>query len=317
MKDVQPERANRSIPGGRIAAIDAGSNAIRFVVAEPIGPTSWAEIDSERVAIRLGTAAFRTGELDPAMIDQAVAAFAGFRRRMNAAGAERYRAVATSAVRDSPDGRRLVERVYAECAIRLEPIPGEEEARLVWRAIRERLGADGRRHLLIDLGGGSTEISLVAGDRLISSESYRLGAVRLMSQLGDAGAQDLVALRRLLDEHEALSAIAKAASGWDAADMIATGGNIDALADIAGARLDQRGVRILLHRRLRDLLPAIAALSPDQRAARWGLRPDRADVILPAAMVYERVAEIVGAERILVPGVGVKEGILLDLLAEG
>lgn len=316
MKDVQPEPSHGSITGGRIAAIDAGSNAIRFVVAEPTGPTSWAEIESQRVAIRLGTAAFRTGELDPDLIDEAVAAFAGFRRRMNAAGAERYRAVATSAVRDSPDGRRLVERVYAESAIRLEPITGEEEARLVWRATRARIGADGRRHLLVDLGGGSTEISLVAGDRLVSSESYRLGAVRLMSQLDDTGAQDLIAVRQLLEKHEALSAIAKAAPGWGAAGMIATGGNIDALADIAGAPLDERGVRILLHRRLRDLVPTIAALSPDQRAARWGLRPDRADVILPAAMVYERVADIVGAERILVPGVGVKEGLLLDLLTE-
>lgn len=315
MKDVQSRPPRGSIPGERIAAIDVGSNAIRFVVAEVVSPTTWAEIESARVPVRLGTAAFHTGELDPRKIEEAVAAFAGFRERMNAAGAARYRAVATSAVRDSPDGLRLVERIDTECAIRLEPISGEEEARLVWRAVRDRVGTDGRRHLLVDLGGGSTEISLVEDDRLISTRSHRLGAVRLMGQLGDARSQDLAALERLLDEHETLSAIAEEAPGWGTVGMIATGGNIDALADIARTTAEGRGVRVLPHRRLRELVGTLGGLSPAERAARWGLRADRADVILPAAMVYARLAQIAGADRILVPGVGVKEGILMDLLA--
>lgn len=315
MKGVQSRPPHGSISGERIAAIDVGSNAIRFVIAEAVGRTTWAEIDSARVAVRLGTAAFHTGELDPRKVDEAAAAFAGFRERMDAAGAARYRAVATSAVRDSPGGLRLVERILSECAIRLEPISGEEEARLVWRAVRERVGMDGHPHLLVDLGGGSTEISLVVGDRLISARSYPLGAVRLMGQLADSRSQEVAALERLLDEHETLSAILEEAPGWGAVRMIATGGNIDALADIARAPADGRGVRVLLHRRLRELVGIIGGLSPEERATRWGLRADRADVILPAAMVYERLADMAGADRILVPGVGVKEGILLDLLA--
>lgn len=299
---------------GPVAAIDVGSNAIRFLVAEPLGRTGWSVIDSARIPIRLGTSVFRTGELDAARIDEAVAAFAGFRLRMDAAGAERYRAVATSAVRDSRNGAELVDRVRTESAIHLEPISGEEEARLVWRAIRSGRVLDDRPRILVDLGGGSIEISLVAGDRLVSTESYRLGAVRLLAQLGANGVRDAGAVRRLLDDHEGVTRMAASAPDWRATGMIATGGNIQALADMARAPLDDRGFRVLPRQRLEALIAEIAPLSAAERAARWSLRPDRADVVLPAAIVYERVAEVANADRILVADVGVKEGVVLDLL---
>lgn len=310
----RPSRA----PGtaGPVAAIDVGSNAIRFLVAEPLGRTGWNVIDSARIPIRLGTSVFRTGELDAARINEATTAFAGFRLRMDVAGAERYRAVATSAVRDSRNGAELVDRVHVASAIRLEPISGEEEARLVWLAIRGGRVLDGRPRILVDLGGGSIEISLVAGDRLVSTESYPLGAVRLLAQLGENGPADAGAVRRLLDDHQAVNRIAASAPGWRATEMIATGGNIRALADIARAPSDERGFRVLPRRRLEELITEMAPLSPAERAARWTLQPDRADVVLPAAIVYERVAEVANADRILVAGVGVKEGLVLDLLSD-
>lgn len=300
----------------RMAAMDAGSNAIRFVAAEFSGTLRYRVIDSARTAVRLGTSAFRAGELEAALIDQAVSAFLSYRRRMDACGIQRYRAVATSAVRDSRNGDELVRRVRAETGIEVEPITGEEEARLVWTAVRSRMQDGQRAFVLVDLGGGSLEVSRVSGGRIRATGSHPLGTLRLLDVLRERG-QGPQEIRRFLDSSESMAAVQSDLAAAGGATMIATGGNIEALAKIAGSPKagsgPDGGLRVLDSARLREVIDLLAERSPEERMERWSLRPDRADVILPAGMIYARVASSLGAERILVPGVGVKEGILLDL----
>lgn len=303
----------------RVAAIDVGSNAIRFVAAEFTSPSRWFELESRRPSVRLGHGAFLSGHLARTSMDAAVDALAGIRRRMDALEVGRYRAVATSAVRESVNGAELIERVRRECGIHLEPITGGEEARLVWLAVRSRVALGDRNWILVDLGGGSVEVSLIDDERLLWSESHTMGSVRLLEELSAAG-ETPERVRRLFAEYAGTLTfrLARLAERWDPAGLIATGGNIEALARLAGAAPDGDGdgVGVLPLQELRAAIETLSRLTFEQRIDRLGLREDRADVILPAAVVYERIGALAGVDHFLVPYVGLKEGLLLDLVDE-
>lgn len=316
MPPAIPDRAPLPTPEFplRVAAVDVGSNAIRFLAAEFSDPTTFARLDYVRAPVRLGASAFGEGALDEETMERAVATLAGFRRRMEALEIRHYRAVATSAVRDSSNGAAFVHRVHDEAGLRLEAITGTEEARLVWLAIRNRFPLDGGEWILVDLGGGSVEVSLVDAEGVHWSESHLLGTVRLLAELRDDEEASPQRFRRLLEDHTAMLKISSAARDLSPRGMLATGGNMEELASLSGAEADARGVRVVPVAELRDTIRTLAELTPAERVRKLGLREDRADVILPAAVVYERMAVVVGAEEIVVPDVGVKEGVLLDLV---
>jgi exopolyphosphatase / guanosine-5'-triphosphate,3'-diphosphate pyrophosphatase len=296
----------------RVAAIDAGSNAIRFVAAEFVDPGHWVELEVQRVPVRLGHNVFLTGELDGETMRAAVETMATFRRAIDTHGIPRYRAVATSAVRESRNGGELVERIRRECGIQLETITGSEEARLVWIAVRHRVDLGEGHWLTADLGGGSLEVSLVSREGIHWSESHQMGTVRLLEDLGGAelDPERFLALAR---EYAGTLRIPDDVEPGRLAGMLATGGNIEALAGLMECHPDAQGVSRLPLGRLQESARTLAAMSVAERMAHFGLREDRADVIVPAALLYERVAVLAGVDEILVPHVGVKEGLLLDL----
>lgn len=296
----------------RVACVDMGSNAIRFVAAEFSSENDYSVLVSERQPIRLGHSVFLSGRLDQSAMDAAVAAVAGFRNQMDELAVENYRAVATSAVRESKNGRDFVKRVASEAGVKLEVISGSEEARLVHTAVTQVIPLGDRRWLLVDLGGGSVEVSLVDQHGSYWSESHTMGSVRLLEELTEAGS-DPGRFRRLLAEYISVLKVPAMPGGQHLAGYIATGGNIEALAKVAGFS-DESGVTQLPVETLRAVIEQLARLSYRQRVEDLGLREDRADVILPAAMVYERLAELSGAAEITVPRVGIKEGVLFDLV---
>ena len=183
----------------RVAAVDLGSNALRFGAAEFSSPEEYRILENLRVPVRLGHGVFLTKYLDAALIDQAVEALKGFRRRMDDLGVGLHRAAATSAVRESRNAHELTARIWEEAAIRVDPIGGIEEGRLVWRAISNRVPVEGRRWLLADLGGGSVEVSLASSGQLSWTESLPLGTVRLLEALGVDPEAPTTPLRRLLE----------------------------------------------------------------------------------------------------------------------
>ncbi len=299
----------------RVAAVDVGSNAIRFVAAEFVDATNWRELAYERFPVRLGHGAFLSGQLTESAVERAVEAFAGVRRQLDALGIEHVRAVATSAVRESRNGPEFVERVRDVSGLSLGLISGSEEARLVWHAVRRRVDFGTNKWMLVDLGGGSVEVSLADDAGILWSESHTMGSVRLLEELAEAS--DAPGhFSKLLAEYAATLRIPAAAKHWMPVEVIATGGNIEALARLAGSLAEEDGVPVVTRTDLRRVIEQLSRLSYAQRVGELGLREDRADVILPAAIVYDRVAELAGAERIHVPGVGVKEGVLLDLVDE-
>src|SRR5579862_351229 len=175
----------------RFAAIDVGSNALRLRIVEASAPersasqlallpgnaSPWEDVVSMRAPVRLGSEVFLTGKLAPATIGQACAALRDFRQAMDDAKVVAYRATATSAVREASNGATLVERARREAGIELEIIEGIEEARLIQLAVTRRLRIDDKRTLLVDVGGGSTELTLLDRGESSFSISLPLGTV--------------------------------------------------------------------------------------------------------------------------------------------
>ena len=308
----------------RIAAIDAGSNAIRFVVAE-FGEHAYKVIARLRVPVRLGHRVFTRGALDDDTMDRAVAAFRRFRAEVDRLGVSRLRAVATSATREASNRDGFLDRIRVESDIDLEPITGEEEARLVHLAVSRRIDLSQGRWILVDLGGGSIEVSLVDDTGILWSHSYKVGTVRLLETLAAAkGCHDTV--RQWVERGLCHLTIPPPDGHPGPAAFAATGGNAEALARLALGNPAQlarpqdassvagaaQAIPVSVSR-LDDVIRTLAAMTEAQRIERFRLRPDRADVILPAALVYRHFAALAHSNQMVVPSVGVKEGVLLDM----
>jgi exopolyphosphatase / guanosine-5'-triphosphate,3'-diphosphate pyrophosphatase len=299
------------MPAGRtfLGAIDAGSNAIRMVVAE-LGPSELLRVEAERVPVRLGHGAFTRGELDNAVIDQAVAAFVHFRERFDHNGVSIYRAVGTSAVRNASNRDVLLHRLYHEAGIELEVIEGEEEARLVRKAVIHALGPTPMPlRAILDLGGGSLEVNLRNGP---SWRGYTLpvGTVRLLETFGLDGAiaeAEAGMVRRYTAT--LMQTVARGVTGSGLAAT--TGGNAEALAKIVG---DGNPVMPSFElAALERALPSIVGISVEGRMEQFGVKRDRAEVLGIAALVFATAARQLGISRLVSPGVGVREAVLLEL----
>ncbi len=295
----------------KLGAIDAGSNAIRVVIAE-LGPAELVRVEAERVPVRLGHNAFTRGELDAETIDQAVAAFVRFRERFDNVGVTMYRAVATSAVRNASNRDVLLHRLYHEAGIELEVIEGEEEARLVRKAVVQAMGAHATApRAILDLGGGSLEVSLRQGSAW-RGYSLPVGTVRLLETFGLDGAigeaEAGMVRRYAATLMHTLPRGAGANLGGFAA---ATGGNADALAKLFGDGNPATPSFDLAE--LEKGLPAIVGATVDERIAKFGIKRDRAEVLGIAALVFATVARQLGLSKLVAPGVGVREGVLIEL----
>ncbi|HKS83726.1 MAG TPA: HD domain-containing protein [Candidatus Acidoferrales bacterium] len=299
-----------------LAAIDAGSNAIRLVVARATSPDQIQILETERAAVRLGHNAFTRRMLDGKTIDDAVDAFRQFRSRMDQNGVMAYRAVATAAAREARNYRRLMERIQRKTGIELEVINSEEEARLVCSAVRCALGDRIQPRLIFDLGGGSLELNFFEGGLLSRRVALPLGTIRLMETYSIEGAIDEDKVSRL--RHHVLSLLRSALPSppnLSRAVAVGCGGNAEALVRLAAGPMVGRIPTINVPL-LRDQSWRLLRLDIPGRMRVYRVRKDRAEVMGIASVIITTIAESLGIRTLLVPGVGVREGILLDLVAE-
>ncbi len=303
-----------------LAAIDAGSNAIRVVVAE-LTASGLTRVEAERVPIRLGHGAFTRGQIDPATVDQAVAAFGNFRKTFDRHGVERYRAVATSAVRAADNRDVFLHRLHHEAGLELDVIDGDEEARLIRKAVVHAFasGSGGRTAVprcVLDLGGGSLEVNLHDPARgRWRSYSAPIGTVRLLETLGLDGAigdTEAGMVRRYAATvlQTVVPATVMATGVGELGVAAACGGNAEALARMLGDGAPIPGFdRAAIERALPELL----SLSIEGRMERYGVRRDRAEVLGVAALVLVTIGRQLGISRFVAPGVGIRDGLLLEL----
>ncbi len=300
----------------QLAAIDAGSNAIRLVIARATSPQHIQILDNERAAVRLGHNAFTRRLLDDDTIARAARVFRQFRDRMDAHQVTAYRAVATAAARESRNYRKLMDRVRRKAGIELEVISSEEEAQLVCSAVKWALGDRLQPRLIFDLGGGSLELNFFQRGVLEHRIGLPLGTIRLMETYSIKGAIDEDDANRL--RHHVLAILRSALPSpprLTRSIAVACGGNAEALVRIAPGPMIER-VPSMNVRLLKDQTWRMIALDVPHRMRVFRVREDRAEVMGIAAIIITTLAKWLDLRTMLVPGVGVREGILIDLVAE-
>jgi exopolyphosphatase/guanosine-5'-triphosphate,3'-diphosphate pyrophosphatase len=315
----------------RFAAIDVGSNAMRLRIVEahanhptreqlsllPDVAPGYKEVHSSRAAVRLGHEVFVTGKLAAASIGQACSALREFRQAMDHAHVEAYRAAATSALREASNRTTLIERARRESRIELEVIEGVEEARLIQLAVVRRLRLSDKTALLIDVGGGSTELTLLERGTSVWSISLPIGTVRLLEiYLRSAKTVDRPRQRLLAETIDrALSEATPSLKHIKFDLVVGTGGSMDSLSELCPAKGGHGGhARAADMHETKALLHKLFSMTSDERASTFALRPDRADTIVTAASIFVRIAECFRIDAIVAPGVGLKEGILDELI---
>ncbi|HWQ03707.1 MAG TPA: HD domain-containing protein [Candidatus Nitrosotenuis sp.] len=298
-----------------LAAIDAGTNAIRMVIFRAWSPAQFEELEFERVPLRLGHHVFTRHRLDDEVIRRAAQVFRRFRARMERHHVSGYRAVATAAARESRNRAKLLRRIRREARLQLDVIDTQEEAALVRKAVQGALGEELEPRLVADLGGGSLELSLLRGQKVEHSAGLPLGTVRLLETYGVHGALSEEDVRKLRAHILAvLASNLPHRLDLEEETAVLCGGNAEALALVApGPRW--RGLNTLNLRLLRERQWDILALDPAQRMKRFHVRSDRADVMGIATIVFTTLARWANVSRALVPGVGVRQG-LMRALAE-
>lgn len=296
------------------ASIDVGSNASRLLIVEADEPGAVRKVDSFRHPVRMGHSVFLTGRLDPAAIDACVEALKSFSEELGEREVAGTRAVVTASARDAVNSDELLQRAENEAGIVLEAISGTEEARLVKLAVESRLTLGGYRSLLVDLGGGSLELSEVHHDEVRFSSSLEIGTVRLLESFLDPDGPVTDEQEKLLLEYidRMIDPVAHEFRRRRYDFVAGTGGNFDAIAQLCPA--EGHAVPAIDVRLARALLPRMRKLTPTERRAAYDLRADRADVIVPALYAILRVADLARTEVILAPGVGLKEGIAVELV---
>ncbi len=305
----------------KIAAIDAGSNAMRMIVGNVNEAWEVEPIENIRLPVRLGQDVFATGALQEKTIQQAVEAFQHFQRVAKDFGVVKTRAIATSAMREATNGDILLDRIAQTSGIDVEIISGAEEARLIHLAVANVINLKGKRAMLIDIGGGSVEVTISENENIISTESYNMGTVRLLQKLDSStdGVHTLArrsqsfsvlvreyaeAARRRID-HEIGAARVNVCAG--------TGGNVEDLGRLRQRYFKRSDAKLITLSELDQLIEILGALSVKDRIRRFKLRPDRADVILPAAIVLQLIAHEAHVRQVAIPGVGLKDGVLLEM----
>ncbi len=264
--------------------------------------------------MRLGRGAFSTGTLHVESIDNAVVAFQRFRELFDRHGVSVYRAVATSAVRSSDNRERLIDRLFREAGIELEVIDGAEEGRLVRKAVLGQFGKRRQPDMILDLGGGSLEVMRRVG-RDWESGSAKIGTVRLLDTFGLRGPisdDERRMVRRFSRATLRLSIDEGIRQVGAAKTAVLCGGNAEFLAGLLGEQ-DKLGMAYLPLDSLRKELGHITALDVKERMATYDVRRDRAEVMGAAAIIIAAVGKELGLGGFLVPGVGIRDGVVLDL----
>jgi len=296
----------------RFAAIDVGSNASRLHIVEANEPGHLSPYRALRIPVRLGHSVFQTGRLDAETLEASVAAMRRFAATMEEARVERYRAVVTASARSAENADELIHRTRDEAGIRLDVVDGSEEARLVALAVSSKVPLAGHC-LLADLGGGSFELSESDDSTRGFMVSLPIGTVRLLEAFLSGGEpvdprQDRL-VREYVDRLLAPHRRKLRRRPWD--KVIGTGGNFVALAQLCPAAGDGPAIDL---NAARALLAEMGPLSAAERALEWSLNEDRADVIVPALYTVVALGDLAGVSRMDAPGVGLKEGIVEELV---
>lgn len=295
-----------------VAAIDVGSNAIRLVIGQVDSRGLMTPVKKLREPIRLGKDVFSEGYISEMMMDRAVTAFHKFRSFLMASDVEDHhvRAVATSAVREASNGKHFVATLREETGIELEVINPQEEALLIHNAVQSELNLKGKPTLLMDIGGGSVEFMLSHRGTVQDVISFKMGTVRSLLSSDSHYEGDVqeyiesfrVELRQFIRRFP-----------YEIEFAVGTGGNIVCLGELRSSVLAKKNTSYIKHNDIEQLIHLFLELGYEGRIRNLGLREDRADVILPASFAVKMLLEESRIKQMLIPKVGLKDGLLSEM----
>lgn len=295
----------------RLASIDIGSNAIRLFVGQNTKSGKIRVLKDMRASVRLGKDAFTRGYIRPLTLLELEKALKQFRIMCDNLRVHHIQAVGTSALRDSHNGLKIIKKLQSSTGIKVHVINGMREANLLFRAVTHAVDLRDKNAILMDMGGGSLEIVMSQKGHATGLQSLPLGTVRLLSRVGIKGAyEDYAQLIRSPLYRLRVQSFGQKSPNTHL--LIGTGGNLRALGKLCERLgLSRSRTRFTRHN-LEVLTQVLFKLSNAQRIKRFQLRKDRADVILPAAVVTLELMRIFEIETILVPNVGIKNGLFWE-----
>ena len=288
-----------------MAAIDIGSNAARLLISDvimgPQGNPEFIKAALVRAPLRLGFEVFDKGEIPPNKVEKIIKTMKSYKLLLDVYEVKHVKVCATSAMRDATNGVDIIRKVKAETGMEIKIISGQEEASLIYENhIAENMTKE-ESYLYIDVGGGSTELTFFTDGKLVFKESFNIGTIRLLkNQVGEA----------LWDEMREF--IKEKTKGYHHVTAIGSGGNINKIFSLS-KRKEGKPLALDL---LRDYYKEFSNLSVNQRMTLYHLREDRADVIVPALLIYINVMRWADTEEIYIPKIGLADGLIHTLYEE-
>ncbi|MBK9480913.1 MAG: exopolyphosphatase [Bacteroidetes bacterium] len=289
----------------RLAAIDIGSNAARLLIKDITtyidGTLDFTKVNLVRVPLRLGFDVFESGSISDIKIQQLIETIQAFKHFLNIYEVQAIKVCATSAMRDAKNASEIVQQVFKETAIKINVISGSEEAQILYEThLADNLDAK-FNYLYIDVGGGSTELTLYTKAKEVIKKSFNIGTIRLLKDKVEEEAWDEMKnfIKTVLKTHLP-------------AQAIGSGGNINKIFSLSKRKLGKPlPVEIL-----RDYYKEMNALSVNERMHKYGFRQDRADVIVPALLIYNNIMRWADIQEIYVPQIGLADGLIRLLYNE-
>lgn len=286
----------------KYAAIDVGSNAMRLLVSNIVEqedkPTQFNKSALVRVPVRLGQDSFTVGEISEENIERMVDTMKAFSLLMKVHKVEKYMACATSAMREADNGAEIAEYIEKETGIKIHLIDGKKEAKIIASSDLYQFLKTDETYLYIDVGGGSTELTLFSEGKIIASKSFKAGTVRFLNNM----VSEVV-------WSEIEKWIKTVTAPYDNVVLIGSGGNINKLFKMSGKSQDKP----LSLSYLQSQYNTLSKMSYDDRVMDLALNSDRADVIVPATRIYLNAMKWSGAKQLYVPKIGLSDGIVKAL----
>ncbi|PZD79236.1 Ppx/GppA phosphatase family protein [Mesonia sp. K7] len=286
----------------KYAAIDVGSNAVRLLVSTIIEPKGEEPIFKKtslvRVPIRLGEDVFLRGRISKANANRMLEAMKAYDLLMKVHKIERFKACATSAMRSAKNGVELSKKILEETGIEIEIIDGKHEAAIIATTDLHELIKDDQTYLYVDVGGGSTEFTLFAEGKTVTSRSFKLGTVRLLNDMVDKNAWK-----------EVEDWVKNVTKKYQHIQMIGSGGNINNIFKTSG----RKPGKPLSYKYIHDYYQLLTSMTYEERISKLILNTDRADVIVPATKIYLSAMRWSKATKIFVPKIGLVDGIVKSM----
>lgn len=285
----------------RFGAIDIGTNAARLLVGEVVNDSGFSyvkKVSYTRIPLRLGESVFELGTISEQKQDQFKKGIQAFKLISEIFEVKELRACATSAMREADNGEAVQSMISKETGVDIEIITGDEEASLIFSTFF-LLNIDKTvPFVVVDVGGGSTEVSVFEGGRRVAAKSFKIGTIRLLKEKTAPGIWKQI--HDWLEEHVDLSTVHQ---------IYATGGNINKAHKILGAGY----MEPVSLERIQELRDDLNGLSIGDRIKRYQLKPDRADVLVPALDIYLYVLKELDCKEIIVPKIGLSDGMIYNL----